>query len=189
MNPETQGQVSPQQNQLAMAQMQSQAQQGLGTPPPPPFQYKENPSTALMAANVGDQLEKRAADKEQQALAARAQADQATGGYAGRGTAQGTTDADHPNTGWSPSSPEAHNMNIQIANRIKDGSIDPHTAIIAMQSPDVSPEIKQALSVIVQQYQAGGSPQQQVPDQQGQGQQMAMSQQQSAGLGSPPLPQ
>lgn len=187
MDPIQQQQVLAQQPQLQQAQMQSQAAQGLGTPPQAPFEYKENPAMALMSAHVGDQMEKRAADKEQQALAARAQADQASGGYAGRKSDAGVpigADAQHPNTGWSPASPEAHNMNIQLAERIKSGQLDPRTAMIAMQSPDVAPEIKQALAVIVQQAQVGGSQQPVALEPQVQGQAEA-----GAGLGSVPLPQ
>ena len=183
-------------SQLQQAQLQSQAAQGLGTPPPPPFDYTENPSTGLMKSHVADQLAARAESKEQAALAARAQADQASGGYAGRtsdpGATVGSTSQD-PNAGWKPSSPEAHNMNIQLADRIKSGQLDPRTAMIAMQSPDVAPEIKQALASIVQQSQSSGSGQ---PQQQGDGSGQAAPYQQSAGqapsgagLGSPPLPQ
>jgi multidrug efflux pump subunit AcrA (membrane-fusion protein) len=192
-----QQQQQAQQSQLQQAQLQSQAAQGLGTPPPPPFDYTENPSTGLMKAHVADQLAARAESKEQAALAARAQADQASGGYAGRTSDPGATvgsASQGPNAGWTPSSPEAHNMNMQLADRIKSGQLDPRTAMIAMQSPDVAPEIKQALAAIVQQAQSGGSGQ---PQQQGDGsgQQSAPDQQSAgqapsgAGLGSPPLPQ
>jgi len=188
MDPIEQQRVLGQQEQIQQAQMQAQAQQGLGTPPPAPFEYKENPSMGLMNAHVGDQLEKRAQDKQQQALAARAEADKATGGYAGYkadpSATVGGSDAEHPNTGWAPSSPEAHNMNVQLAERIKSGQLDPHTAMIAMQSPDVSPEIKQALSVIVQDAQSGGMPQEQPSEPQMQGQAPTGN-----GLGSVPLPQ
>jgi hypothetical protein len=186
-------QQQPQLSQLQQAQLQSQAAQGLGTPPPPPFEYTENPSTVLMKAHVADQLSKMAESKEQAALAARAQADQAVKGYAGR-----TSDPDagvgsvsqDPNAGWRPSSPEIHNMNVQLASRIKSGQLDPRTAMIAMQSPDVAPEIKQALAAIVQQAQSGVNSQSQ---QQGDvsGPQTALEPQNGggSGLGSPPLPQ
>lgn len=154
MNPE-------QQQQLEQAQMQSQAAQGLGTPPPPPFEYKRNPSMDLMDQHVTAQ---------QQALAAKMVADQQQQGYAGyrgdqtagvnTGNPQQGGDAAHPNAGWSPSTPEAHQLNMQIAEKIKDGSIDPKTAMIALQHPEVSPEVKQALSMIVQQAQVGGVVQQ-----------------------------
>lgn len=185
MDPIEQQRVLAQQDQIKQAQMQTQAQQGLGAPPAAPFEYKENASTGLMNAHVSDQLEKRAEQKQQQALAARAEADKATGGYAGyQSDAMAGQEAQHPNTGWEPSSEEAHNMNIQIADRIKNGSLDTQTAMIAMQNPEVSPEIKQALSVIVQQAQADGSGQQMAPEQVSAG-----LEQPQAGLGSIPLPQ
>ena len=187
MDPIAQQRALAQQPQLQEAQMQAQAQQGLGTPPPPPFEYKENPSVALMNMHVTDQLESKAAAKEQAALAARAEADKASGGYAGRQSDAGAgvgSDSQHPNAGWQPSSPEADNMNVQLADRIKSGQLDPRTAMIAMQSPDVAPEIKQALAMIVQQAQGGGSGQEAMPEPQMEGQAPS-----GAGLGSVPLPQ
>lgn len=144
-------------DQIAQAQMQTQAAQGLGTPPPPQFEYKPNPSMALMDQHI-------AAQQEQ--LATKMANQKQTQGYAGyrgdptagvqTGSVQQGGEQLHPNTGWSPSSPEAHQLNVQLADRIKSGSIDPNTAMIALQHPEVSPEVKQALSVIVQQAQAGG---------------------------------
>jgi hypothetical protein len=96
-------------------------------------------------------------------------AEQQQQGYAGyrgdqtagvnTGNPQQGGDVAHPNAGWSPSSPEAHQLNVQLAERIKSGAIDPKTAMIALQHPEVSPEVKQALSMIVQQAQVGSAPQ------------------------------
>jgi hypothetical protein len=153
--------------ELAQAQMASQAQQGLGTPPPAPMEYQVNQihedGKKLMAMNIADQMQKKAESKEQEALALRAQADTAGGyaGYRGDPTANAQSgvpvDAQHPNTGWQPSSPEAHQLNVQLAERIQSGSVDAQTAVLAMQHPDVAPELKQALSVIAQQGQQGQS--------------------------------
>lgn len=181
MNP-TQAQSGVIPDQLQQAQMQQQASQGLGTPPPPPFEYKENPSMALMSAHIANQ---------QQALAAKMAAEQNPQGYAGykgdptagvqTGSVQG--DQSHPNAGWTPASPEVHNLNVQLADRIKSGSIDPRTAMIALQHPDVAPEVKQALSQIVQQVQNGAAPSE---PQGAVGSPVNMA---SAGLGSVGIPQ
>lgn len=169
-----------QEQQMQMAQGQG----GLGTPPPPPFEYKENPSTALMNAHVGDQLQKRAESKEQEALKARAEADASNGGYAGY-KSEPSANVGQQN-GWAASSPEVHNMNLQLADRIKSGQLDMSTAMIALQSNDVAPEIKQVLSQMVQKAQA--SQQMEMPSEQAmQGQQVANA----GGLGELPqqLPQ
>ncbi len=136
---------------IAQAQMAAQAQQGLGTPPQQEFEYKRNPSMDLMDSHVSSQ---------QQALAAKMAQEQGQQGYAGyRGEAmpvQGQAPAQQEQ-GWTPPSPEAHQMNVQLADRIKSGQLDPNTAMIAMQHPDVAPEIKQALSQMMQAQSVGQS--------------------------------
>jgi hypothetical protein len=183
MNPTLQQGQQPQSGispeQLKQMQIASQAQQGLGTPPPPPFEYEPNSNL-----QKGKELINASIDKEQQAMAAKAAQANEQQGYAGyrgdpsAGVATGTSG--HPNEGWNPNSPEAHQLNIQLADRIKSGTIDPRTAMIALQHNDVSPEIKQALSQIVQQTQNGNiqSEPQEVPQQGG-----------SGGLGSVGIPQ
>ena len=147
-----------QQEQIKQAQLQSQAQQGLGTPPPAPFEYTPNvvheKGKAFIAENI---------DAAQRALQEKAQAQSGQQGYAGRqgdpsAGVQGNPEGDpaHPNTGWNPSSPEAHEMNVQLADRIKSGQLDIKTAMIAIQNPEVAPEIKQALGQIIQQSQTSG---------------------------------
>ena len=183
-----QGQAVMQDPAVQQAQMAAQAQQGLGTPPPAPYEYRPNPSMDLMNAHVSDQIQKLAESKQQQAMALKAKAQEA-GGYAGyksdpsAGMANGVGSdvAGHPNAGWSPSSAEAHQLNINIADRIKSGQMDAQTAQLAIQHPEVAPEIKQALAQIIQQAQAGGSPSE--PQSYGQ------SQGGGSGLGSVPLPQ
>lgn len=179
MNPEDQMMQDP---SVQQAQMMAQAQQGLGTPPPAPYEYQENPSMQLMKTHVADQMQARAASKEQEALALRAKAEEA-GGYAGyrsdptAGSVGGSTEQ----IGWQAPSEQAHQMNIQIADRIKSGQIDLQTAQIAIQHPDVAPEIKAALGQIIQQSQTSGSP----VEPQAQGAQIGGGN----GLGSVPLPQ
>lgn len=135
---------------IAQAQMAAQAQQGLGTPPQQEFEYKRNPSMDLMDAHVS---------KQQQALAAKMAEEQGRQGYAGyRGEAMPVQRQDSvQEQGWTPPSPEAHQMNVQLADRIKSGRLDPNTAMIAMQHPDVAPEIKQALSQMMQAQSVGQS--------------------------------
>jgi hypothetical protein len=156
-----QAQMAQQQDpRMQQAQMASQAQQGLGTPPQAPFEYQANPTLAKANSSIASTI-----DAQQQKLAALSQA-QTQQGYAGyhgdptAGVQTGSTqqgNVAHPNVGWTPASPEAHQLNIQLAERIKNGSIEPQTAMLALQHPEVSPEIKMALSQIVQQSQAGGS--------------------------------
>ena len=188
-----QGQPSPEQ-MAQMQQMQAQqGQQGLGTPPPEQFDFKPNvvkdKAEMLIAGKTTDQIQKRAEGKEQEALAARAEADKAAGqqGYAGyRGDASaGVNEGQdaHPNDGWSPSGEEAHQLNINIADRIKSGQMDPKTAtMLAVHHPEVSPEIKQALVQIIQQAQIGA-------EQQGGSEQQMEPQSMDAGLGNMPVPQ
>ena len=182
MNPEDQMMQDP---AVQQAQMAAQAQQGLGTPPPAPYEYQENPSMQLMKTHVADQMQARAEAKEQEALAIRAKAEEA-GGYAGyRGDpSAGVGGGSNGQGAWQAPSEQAHQMNIQIADRIKSGQIDIQTAQIAIQHPDVAPEIKAALGQIIQQSQTGGSP---VEPQQMAAQGAPMPG--GSGLGSVPLPQ
>jgi hypothetical protein len=152
---------------------------GLGTPPQQ-FEYQQNPSIDLMKAHVAlqqQQLAQQAAQQNQQRGYAGYQSDQTAGIATGNPVSGSNGQEDgasqqHPNAGWSPSSPEAHQLNIQLADRIKTGTIDPKTAMLAVQSPEVSPEIKQALVAIIQQAQQaqqGGQIGQPMPQQGGQG--------------------
>ena len=144
----TQQQQDP---RIAQAQIAAQAQQGLGTPPQQEFEYKRNPSMDLMDAHVS---------KQQQMLAAKMASEQGQQGYAGyRGEAMPVQGQQVPvqGQGWTPPNPEAHQMNVQLADRIKSGKLDTNTAMIAMQHPDVAPEIKQALSQMMQAQSAGQS--------------------------------
>ena len=138
---------------IAQAQMAAQAQQGLGTPPQQEFEYKRNPSMDLMDAHVS---------KQQQELAAKMAQEQGQQGYAGyraesEAPAVPVGGSNGQGQGWTPPSPEAHQMNVQLAERIKSGQLDPSTAMIAMQHPDVAPEIKQALSQMMQAQSVGQS--------------------------------
>ena len=146
--------MTPQQQdpRIAQAQMAAQAQQGLGTPPQQEFEYKRNPSMDLMDAHVS---------KQQQALAAKMAAEQGQQGYAGyragpeAAMQQQARGSNVQQQGWTPPSPEAHQMNMQLAERIKSGQLDPQTAMIAIQHPAVAPEIKQALSQMMQAQSVG----------------------------------
>jgi hypothetical protein len=144
--------------ELAQAQMQAQAQQGLGTPPPPQFEYTPNAvaktGEELMKQGMAEQMQKKADSKSQEAMALQAQADKISG-FAGYKSDPSAVQPQGPNGNWQPSSPEAHQLNMRLAEKIQGGSIDPQTATLAMQHPDVAPEIKQALSQISQQ---GGFP-------------------------------
>lgn len=167
MTPSQQQAMQVVQAQQAAQQAQQQPQQGVANgglgSPPQPFDYQPNPSIDLMKAHVANQ---------QQALAAQAAQQNQQQGYAGyqsdntAGIVNANPQSDpnaqqpaqannapHPNTGWVPNSQEAHQLNIQIADRIKTGTLDPKTAMLAVQSPDVSPEVKQALVSIIQQAQ------------------------------------
>ena len=159
MNPQAQD------PRIAQAQIASQAQQGLGTPPAQDFEYKRNPSMDLMDAHVS---------KQQQELASKMAQEQGQQGYAGyRGepeVAQTVGGSEGQNQGWVPPSPEAHQMNMQLAERIKSGTLDPNTAMIAMQHPAVAPEIKQALAQMMQTQSAQSEPQMEVPADAGLGQ-------------------
>lgn len=162
---------------------------GLGTPPPPKFEYQPNPSSELMRQRTIEQINQRADAQNQAALANRAAAErmQAQGGYAGHGNspsvlAGGSNGgaAVNPNEGWTPSSPEAHQLNIALAEQIKSGAIDPQTAMSAIQSEDVSPEIKQVLASIVNSSSGSNGMEQGIP----QGYSQGIPQDQGLGLGS-----
>lgn len=153
---------------------------GLGSPPQQ-FDYQQNPSMDLMKAHVAVQqqeLAAKAAQQNQQQGYAGYQGDPTAGVATGNPTSgsngQGAGDQQqHPNVGWTPNSEQAHQLNIQLADRIKTGTIDPKTAMLAVQSPDVSPEVKQALVSIIQQAQQaqqGGQIGQGIPQPQGGGQ-------------------
>jgi hypothetical protein len=179
-----QANAQAQQAQQAQGQPDANGQNGvanggLGTPPQQ-FEYQQNPSIDLMKAHVAlqqQQLAQQAAQQNQQQGYAGYQGDQTAGVATGNPVSGSNGQQDgsaqqHPNVGWSPSSPEAHQLNIQLADRIKNGAIDPKTAMLAVQSPEVSPEIKQALVGIIQQAQQaqqGGQIGQPMPQPGGQG--------------------
>jgi hypothetical protein len=181
MNPDNVAQAQAQaQMQAQQAQQGQVGPQGLGTPPPPKFEYTPNavakPGEELMRQNIADQMQKKADSKSQEAMALQAKADQ-IGGFAGYKSDPSAVQPQGPNGDWQPSSPEAHQLNIRLAEKIKDGTIDPQTAALAMQHPEVAPEIKQALAQIAQQGGFAGQQQQQAP------------QGQPAGLGQMEAPQ